>query len=262
VDIVLSIKNLYFSYEDKSILSNINIDIEKGKFISIIGPNGSGKTTLLKNMSSVLIPDRGKVFFQGKDIREYSRKQLSRYMAYVPQSSYINFEFTAGDIVLMGRSPFLKPFESEKAEDIKIAEDAMRMTNVFEIKDKRITEISGGERQRVMIACALAQTPQIILLDEPVANLDIQHQVEILSVLKKLSKINKVTVITVLHDLNLSAEYSDLVVLLKEGKIIEYGPPKDIITEENIKNAYNANVYMTKNPMTGNPHVIPITKNI
>ena len=262
MDIVLSIKNLYFSYEDKSILSNINIDIEKGKFISIIGPNGSGKTTLLKNMSSVLIPDRGKVFFQGKDIREYSRKQLSRYMAYVPQSSYINFEFTAGDIVLMGRSPFLKPFESEQAEDIKIAEDAMRMTNVFEIKDKRITEISGGERQRVMIACALAQTPQIILLDEPVANLDIQHQVEILSVLKKLSKINKVTVITVLHDLNLSAEYSDLVVLLKEGKIIEYGPPKDIITEENIKNAYNANVYMTKNPMTGNPHVIPITKNI
>lgn len=262
MDIVLSIKDLYFSYEDQNILSNINIDIEKGKFISIIGPNGSGKTTLLKNISSVLSPDKGKVFFLGKDIQEYRRKQLSKYIAYVPQSSYINFEFTAGDIVLMGRSPFLKPFESEKTEDIKIAENAMKMTNVYEIKDKKITEISGGERQRVMIACALAQTPKVILLDEPVSNLDIQHQIEILSVLKELSKSKEMTVITVLHDLNLSAEYSDLVVLLKEGRIIEYGTPKDVITEENIDKAYNTNVYMTKNPMTGNPHIIPIIKNV
>lgn len=257
---ILEVKDLCFNYEEKHILNHINLKIDEGSFVSIIGPNGSGKTTLLKAMSSILAPNKGRITLKGKEINKYKRRELARLLAFVPQNTSIDFEFTAMDVVLMGRSPYMGLFQSEKDDDMLIAENAMKLTNTYSLKDQKITEMSGGERQRVVIACALAQTPEIILLDEPISNLDIQHQVEVLGILKKLNREKGLTVVAVLHDLNLSAEYSDSIILLKDGKLVESGKPVDVITEHNIQRTYNANVYMTSNPVTGNPHVIAIPK--
>jgi iron complex transport system ATP-binding protein len=256
----MEVRNLCFKYEDRNILDGISFGIKPGSFVSIIGPNGSGKTTLLKNMSSVLTPQGGSILLGGKDIRKYRRKELARCMAYVPQSTPMDFGFTVMDVVLMGRSPYISSFKSETLEDIRIAEDAMRMTNMMEFRDKKISQISGGEKQRAIIACALAQTPEIIMLDEPVSSLDIQHQIEVLGILKRLNREKKMTVITVLHDLNLASEYSDILMLLMDGKLMDSGSPARVITGENIRKAYNTDIYMTQNPLTGNPHIIPVYK--
>lgn len=257
---IIDVRNLEFSYGEKPVLNNINLSIDEGTFVSIIGPNGSGKTTLLKNMSGVLNPVSGNISFKGKEIRKYKKRELARHLAFVSQNTQVDFNFTVMDIVLMGRAPYMGPFESETVKDMEIAEKVMSMTNIYELKNKKITEISGGERQRVIIACALAQTPEVILLDEPVSNLDIQHQVDVLGILKKLNRENNMTVVTVLHDLNLAAEFSDIIMLLKEGKMLYSGTPFEVITVSNIENAYKTSVFMTKNPVSGNPHIIPIFK--
>lgn len=255
---IIEAVDLKFSYGENIILDGISFSIEKGTFVSIIGPNGSGKTTLLKNMSGVLHPSEGSVKFQGVDIWDYKKRELARHVAYVPQSTHVDFDFTVMDVVLMGRSPYMGSFQSETYEDIKTAEDAMNMVNVLKLKDKKITRISGGERQRVLIACALAQTPEVIMLDEPVSNLDIQYQVEVLGTLKRLCRTKGMTALVVLHDLNLSAEYSDTVILLNKGRLQYFGSPEDVMTKTNIEKAYNTAVYMTKNPVSGKPHIIPI----
>jgi len=255
---IIEVKELFFGYDESPVLNGINFNIEKGMFVSIIGPNGSGKTTLLKIISSVFSPLSGSVLLKGKDIRKYRKRDIAKIMAFVPQQLNMEFEFTVLDIVLMGRSPYLTPFQTESKKDMDIAMDAMSMTNTLHLKDKRITEISGGERQRAIIACALAQTPEVLLLDEPISNLDIQHQLDVMGILKKLNKQNNMTVVTVLHDLNMAAEYSDAVMLLKDGKLLQWGHPSKVITKENIKNAYNASVYMMENPLSGTPHIIPI----
>lgn len=257
---VIDIKGIDFRYDEREVLEDISISVKPGSFVSIIGPNGSGKTTLLKCLSGVFTPERGSIKLKGKEIHKYSKRELARFLAYVPQSSSVDFGFSVMDIVLMGRAPYMGPFQSESPEDIRIADEAMNMTNILKLKDKKITEISGGERQRVIIACALAQTPEIILLDEPVSNLDIQHQIEVMGILKRLCIEKAMTVVIVLHDLNLAAEYSDTIMLLKDGKVLCSGVPYEVITEKNIESAYETSIYMTQNPISGNPHIIPILK--
>jgi iron complex transport system ATP-binding protein len=242
------------------VLNNVSLNVKAGELVSIIGPNGSGKTTLLKCMSGILPPKSGVTALLGKDILSFKKRELAKLMAYVPQNTSIEFGFSVLDIVLMGRSPYLGPFQSETLDDLKIVDEAMEMTNIVHIKDKKVTEISGGERQRVIIASALAQTPKVLLLDEPVSNLDIQHQMEVLGILKRLTEEKMITVVAVLHDLNLAAEYSDTVMLLKDGRVVKSGTPLEVITADNINDAYQTNVYMTKNPVSGNPHIIPIYK--
>lgn len=257
---IIEISNLKFSYGKSAVLDGINIKINRGSFVSIIGPNGSGKTTLLKNISGVLYPSYGSIKLFGKDIRSYKKKELAKYMAYVPQGTTIDFEFSVIDVVLMGRSPYIGIFGSETVHDIKIAENSMQMVNISNLKDKKITEISSGERQRVFIACALTQEPEVILLDEPVSNLDIQYQIQVLSLLKHLCIKQNMTVITVLHDINLACEYSDSVIILNRGRLEHIGHPDEVITEDNIKKVYDTDIYMIKNPVSGNPHIIPMTK--
>lgn len=256
---VIDVKNITFRYENRTILDNISFSIECGTFFSIIGPNGSGKTTLLKNLSYVLSPESGTIEINGRDLRSYRKRELARNISFVSQNTSVDFEFTVMDVVLMGRAPYLKPFESETAEDVEIASECMKLTGVFDLRDKKITEISGGERQRVQIACALAQQTGILLLDEPVSNLDIQYQVSILGMLKNLSKEKTMTVVTVLHDLNLAAEYSDKIMLMKDGRVLKSGTPSEVLNEQNIKEAYKTSVYITQNPISGKPHIIPIT---
>lgn len=255
---VIDVHNVTFRYENRAILDDINFSIECGTFFSIIGPNGSGKTTLLKNISYILPPEKGTIMINGRDLKSYRKRELARNVAYVSQNTQSDFEFTVMDVVLMGRAPYLKPFESESLKDVEIASECMKLTGVFDLKDKKITEISGGERQRVQISCALAQKAGILLLDEPVSNLDIQYQVSILGMLKTLKEQKAITVVTVLHDLNLAAEYSDEIMLMKDGRVLKSGTPSEVLNEQNIKEAYKTDVYITQNPISGKPHIIPI----
>ena len=258
----IKIKNLDYNVENKNILSDISLDITKGKFYSILGPNGSGKTTLLKNISRTLDPNKDTVYVEDKDIVKYKYKDLAKEISYVPQDTSVDFDFPAIDVVLMGRVPYLRRFQSESKNDIEIVEKSMKLTNTWHLKDKNVRTLSGGERQRIIIARALAQESNIMILDEPISQLDIHHQIEIMDTIKSLNKKFNITVITVLHDLNIASQYSDCLILVDKGKIASVGEPEEVLSEANIKKIYNMNVITIKNPVTGKPHVIPVSSGI
>ncbi|AKA70892.1 MULTISPECIES: ABC transporter ATP-binding protein [Clostridium] len=252
----IRVNNLSCSFENNEVLHNININFEKNKFYSILGPNGSGKTTLLKKLGKTLEAEKKTIFIENKDVIDFKNKALAKKLAVVPQNTISDFDFSALDIVLMGRAPYISRFREESKKDYDIAKNAMKITNTWHFHDKCINQLSGGEQQRVVIARALAQDTDIILLDEPISHLDIQHQIEILDTIKSLSK--KVTIIAVLHDLNLAAQYSDYLILVNKGSISFQGIPEEVLTEQNIKKVYNINMCMIKNPVTGKPYIIPI----
>ncbi|WP_461207161.1 ABC transporter ATP-binding protein [Clostridium sp. DL1XJH146] len=254
------IDNLSFSYSNQNILDKISFEIEKGEFCSIIGPNGSGKTTLLKNISKSITPKKDTIFIENEDVIKINRKDIARKMALVPQNTYIDFEFSVLDVVLMGRTPYLNRFEGEKKEDFNIAKEAMIKTNVWNLKDKSISKISGGEMQRVLIARALTQETSILLLDEPVSHLDMNHQIELMDTLKLLNEKENKTIVVVLHDLNIAVQYSNKVILLNNGMIEAIGHPKEVLTKEIITKIYNIDVHILENPVTGKPYIIPISK--
>lgn len=253
------IEELSFSYNEKDVLKDISLTIEKNKFYCIIGPNGCGKTTLLKNILGNLEHKFGKILIDNKEIRELRVKELARKISFVPQNTAIDFEFTALDVVMMGRSPYLRLFENEGTKDMEIARKAMICTNTWHLKDININEISGGERQRVIVARALAQQTNIMLMDEPISMLDIHHQIELMDTIKTLVINSEVTVVAVLHDLNMAAQYSDEIILMNQGMIYAKGTPEEVITEENLMNVYSLKASVIKNPVTGKPHVLPLS---
>lgn len=256
----LNIKNIEFGYGKKAILKDISFSVEKGEFISIIGPNGSGKSTLLKTLNNIYTPRKGKIYLNDENIQNLKRVEIAKMVSLVPQETYIDYEFTVKDIVSMGRHPYKGRFKKENLEDKSIIDEALKLTHTEYIKDRLITEISGGERQRVIIAKALAQKSSIILLDEPTSSLDINHQIEILNLLKDLNRDKETTVIAVLHDINLAARYSDRIIFLDHGRVISKGTPSDVITKENINKAYDMEVYLERNKYTNSPYLIPIIK--
>ncbi len=253
----ISIRNLDYSYGDTQILNGINITLDKGKFYSILGPNGSGKTTLLKNLQKILKSDKKSIYINGEDLTSISIKELSRQMAIVPQETYMDFDFTVLDMVLMGRSPYIKRFESESQYDLELSQKAMEATNTWKFKDKSVRNISGGELQRAIVSRAMVQDTDIMLLDEPVSNLDLYHQMSILKTVSGFCRSKGVTVVAVLHDINLAIEFSDVLILLNHGEIISMGPPEEVITEEAIKTLYDMKCMIIKNPASGKPHIIP-----
>ncbi|MCD6397932.1 MAG: ABC transporter ATP-binding protein [Spirochaetaceae bacterium] len=255
-ELVIETRNLNWAYNGIKVLDNVSMDIRFGTFTGILGPNGAGKTTLIKLILNLLQVEKNSILIRGKDIKFYSRKELAKIEAYVPQNVKIDFHFTVEQVVLMGRTPFMGRFDRESQKDIQIAEWAMKETGVLKFKDKLITQLSGGELQRVVIARALAQEPIIMVLDEPTSHLDIHHQISILSILRVLAKREGLTIIAVLHDINLALEYCDNLFLLDQGKIVNSGFPEKVITPEIMKDVYNLNVKITKNPFTGNIHMI------
>lgn len=259
VKLPIVIKDLCFSYNDKEVLRGISLSLERNRFYSIIGPNGCGKTTLLKNISKNLEQNSGKIIVENKDLKKLKAKEVAKLLSYVPQNTSIDFDFTAIDIVLMGRSPYLKLFQQENENDLDIAEKAMKVTNTWHIKNMNINEISGGEKQRVIIARALAQQTGIMLMDEPISQLDIHHQIELMDTIKSLVITSDVTVVAVLHDLNIAAQYSDEIILMKDGNIFAKGSPESVITEENLMMVYGLKSSIIKNPITGKPHVLPLS---
>ncbi|RKD29091.1 ABC transporter ATP-binding protein [Thermohalobacter berrensis] len=255
----IKVKSLYFGYGDNHVLKDINFTIKKGDFVSIIGPNGSGKSTLLKNIANILKPEKGIIEVDGKNIIDYSVKELAKKIALVPQDTHIAYEFNVFDIVLMGRNPYLKRFERETDKDFQIAKESLKLTDTLHLKDKGINNISGGERQRVIISRALAQQPKILLLDEPTSHLDINHQIDILSLLQKLNKEKEMTIVVVIHDINLAARFSNKIILLNKGEVLSIGNPKEVINYNNLENTYNLDMIITDNPYTNSPYIIPLT---
>jgi len=248
---MLDINGLSFKYGTTRVLEDISFRVGKGECIGIIGPNGSGKSTLLKTMSKVLKPSSGRIVLLGKELELYSAKELARQMAFVPQDTSVDFDFTCLEVVLMGRNPHMKRFELEGRRDMEIAREAMALTNTWHLRERPLAEVSGGERQRVIIARALAQEPSVLLLDEPVSHLDINHQIEVLDLAVRLKNERGLLVVVILHDLNLAARYCDRLILLHESKILVSGTPGDVLTGDNIKKAFHANVLVRRHPVTG-----------
>ena len=255
---LIEVDNLKFGYGKDLVLDGISFNVKKGEFLSIIGPNGSGKSTLLKTLNNLYPSKIGRISLNGKDINRFKKIDLAKEMALVLQENTIEYEFTVEDIVLMGRHPHKGRFERENAEDYRIVDHSLKMTNTLDLKDRLITEVSGGERQRVMIAKALAQRPSLILLDEPTSNLDINHQIEILKLLKTMNEEWGTTIVLVIHDINLGIRYSDRVIMLNEGKIVEIGDAKKVITKKNIRLAYDINVAIEKSQHTDSLYITPL----
>lgn len=247
-------------YGAVEVLQGIEFVVASGEYLGIIGPNGSGKSTLLKALSAVLKPVTGTVYLNQKEISGYSARDLAREMAVVPQDTAINFDFTALDVVLMGRHPHLGRWQAEGPLDLDVARRAMQMTGTWDLRDRSILELSGGERQRVIIARALTQEPKVILLDEPTAHLDINHQMEILEVVRRLNREQGLTVVAVLHDLNLAGQYCQKLLLLSQGRVFACGTPREVITADNIRTVYRTEVLVEDHPLTGAPRVTVLTR--
>jgi len=252
---ILQIKDIGFRYQKKQVLRRVSFDVKKGEIIGIIGPNGSGKTTLLKIIDGLLFPQEGEILVEGEFLRQKNRKELAGIIAFVPQEFSLVFPFSVQEIVMMGRYPHLNNLRFEGNDDYRIVREAMEMTDTLHLSKRMIHHISGGERQRVLIARALAQKPRIILLDEATAFLDIKYQIALFELIKKLNKLRGLTVIVVTHDINLAGQYTDRIILLQEGKIHSIGTPGQVITEGNINEVYEADVLVDKNPRTGAPRV-------
>lgn len=252
----VEIINIDVSYGAKKILEAISFYADKGEILGIIGPNGSGKTTLLKAMSRIVAPDSGEVHINDRSLASFDVRDLAQQIAVVPQDIQIGFDYTVQEIVMMGRHPYIRRLASETVRDLEICDRAMHLANVTHLAGSSVREISGGERQRVLIARALAQEPRILLLDEATSNLDISHQVDILNLIRSLT--GKITVISVFHDLNLAAYYCDRLIMLKEKRIVAVGKPGEVLTREALKTVYGIDVLVKLHPMTGKPYILPL----
>jgi iron complex transport system ATP-binding protein len=252
----LEIRQVDFSYFDGLVLHNVSLAIKAGEMVGLLGPNGSGKTTLLKLASGVLKPGRGEVRLDSTNLNQLHRKSIARNVAVVPQQFHIPFAFTVSEVVMLGRIPFINAFAGETVVDREAVSSALGVVGISELEERRFDELSGGERQKVILAMALAQQPRLLLLDEPTVHLDITHQIEILELVRNLNTEKRITVIAAMHDLNLASLYFDRLILLKDGRVLADGTPAQVLTEERIREAYSASVRVEMHPVTGAPHII------
>ncbi|MBR4226678.1 MAG: ABC transporter ATP-binding protein [Candidatus Methanomethylophilaceae archaeon] len=241
-----------FSYKDKHVLESITQGFDKGEIVSIIGPNGVGKSTFLHCLNRLLTPSEGKVLVDGRSVEDYSLKDLAKEMGYVPYSPASNFPLSVIDMVIMGRHPYSRIGSSK--DDLKAVHAVLERLDIDDLAFRPFTELSAGQRQKVMIARGLVQEPEVLLLDEPTANLDIKHQMEVASLLKELSKSIGLSVIMVSHELNIAAKYSDRMVLLHQGRIFKAGSPWEVITSENIREVYSVDAEVIDH--SGRPYVL------
>jgi len=257
--VLLNVDGVECRYGSVKILENVSLSFKEGDFVGILGPNGSGKSTLLRSISRTLKPYKGTIFLDKNDVYSMKSVDLAKQMAIVPQESSIGFSFTALDIVLMGRNPHMKRFQMESEKDMVIVRKAMSRTNTWYLADRPINELSGGEKQRVVIARALAQEPKVLLLDEPLTHLDIINQLEIMDLVKELCIKEGLMVLSVIHDLNLAARYCNSALLLKGAKVFAAGTLDQVLTSDNIKKVFGVDALVKKSMVTNSLYVLPLS---
>jgi iron complex transport system ATP-binding protein len=235
---MLKLDNIWYRYQEAWILKEINFFCPKGQFISILGPNGVGKTTLLYLMAGIIKPKKGAIFIKGKALTKIFSRERAKSIALLPQLNDFSFPFKVAEIIALGRLPYLSPFKSLKQKDKTIIEKAMQIIGILDLKERKVNGLSGGERQRVLLPRALAQTPEVLLLDEPATYLDLKYRLDLFSILKELKTKKQLTIILVTHDLNLVFTYSDKAIFLKEGGIYKQGEPKEIINKALVEEVY------------------------
>ena len=270
----LQVEHVYFDYDPRGRLSappasgdasvfaldDVCLSVERGSLTGLLGPNGCGKTTLLKLMAGVLRPARGTVALDGRPIDSLSRRELARHVAVVPQETHPAFDYTALEMVLMGRHPHLRPLQLEGPDDIAVACDALAATGTAHLAQRPYMSLSGGEKQRVVIASALAQQPEVLLLDEPTASLDLAYQLEVAALLSELNRERGVTIVVATHDLNLAASLCQALVLLRRGCVVASGPTEKVLTGRAIRDLYDVEADVRLHEGTGHLTVVPIRR--
>jgi len=254
---MLEIKNLNFSYGNNPVLKQITFSVTAGEFIAIIGPNGAGKSTLIKMIDGILHGGQSDILLNGVPINAFSRKELAQKIAYLPQDGKFSFAFTVREVVMMGRFPYLKGVLTYTAEDVYIVKEMMTLMEIDQFADRGFNELSGGEKQRVLIASALAQQPNIILLDEPTSALDLHHQIAIYHILKKLQKEQNLAIIVVTHDINLAAQYCERMTLMGNGMIIRDDTPENVLQFNLLQEIFGVKVFIDINPLTNSLYILP-----
>jgi len=239
------LNHICFNYADRKVIDDISIALVPGKFYGIIGPNGSGKTTMVDLLSRHRLPAQGRISYGGRALSSFSKKELSREIALVPQNFYINFPFTVKEIVMMGRYPHIPRFAAPSSDDLNILQNVMQLTEINEFADRYITELSGGERQRVVFARALAQDTPVLILDEATSNLDINFSISLFNIAEQRVKTNENTVVAVMQDINLAAGYCDYLIFMSGGKIAAHGTTQTVLNPETLRTVFNieAKVY-------------------
>jgi iron complex transport system ATP-binding protein len=251
----VEIEQLAYAYGRAPVLNDLTFSIQEGDFFIIIGPNGSGKTTLMKMIAGIEKPAKGRINVLGCSIKRYSRKELARKIAYVPQTVSMDFPFSVIEIVLMGRSPYQGMLGLDKQEDLEKAKQAIAFTGIEHLSERRLDQLSGGECQRVFIARAICQEPKVMLLDEPTASLDLSHQVRIMDLMEKLKTEKQITIVMVSHDVNLAAMYGTRLLLLDKGRIAKLGSPGDVLSYQTLEKSYGCALLVDESPLGGFPRV-------
>lgn len=246
------VERLSYSYGARRVLEDISLRVRAGAFVGIIGPNGSGKSTILKNIYGALTPGRGKILLDGEDIRTLRRRTVAQKMAVVGQENTVPFRFTVREIVSMGRTPYKRLLEPDTPEDARAVDEAMEVLGVAELAQRDFSQLSGGEKQRVLIARAFAQQTDLLILDEPTNHLDISFQLQIFEALAASGK----TVLAAIHDLNLAALFCTEIYVLDDQSILAHGPPEDMLTSERIRAVFHVVCNVSISPFTGKTSIV------
>jgi len=241
----VQVKNLRFSIDKKEILKDISFDIPKGSFVGVIGPNGSGKSTLLKNIYRIYKPSSGSILLDNKELAKMKDKDCAKEIAVLAQESNTHFDFTVEQIVKMGRYPYKSVFEDYSKDDLQMVKDMLQKVGLESYSERNFSEISGGEKQRTLIARALVQNTNFLVLDEPTNHLDIGYQIQLMDLVKSLN----ITTLSAIHDINLASMYCDYLIVMKDGKIISFGTVEEIINSEMLKDVFGVNAYVGVNPV-------------
>lgn len=252
----MKLKNLDAGYRKLRVLKGVNLNFNKGEFTAIIGPNGAGKSTLLKVLCGFLPPTSGSIEIDGRSIVSYGGSELARKIALIPQETQMQFDYTVFDLVMMGRFPYLDFWQTYREEDRIFVSKLLKDLDLSDYEQKFYSQLSGGEKQRVGIARALAQDTENILMDESFSHLDINHQIEIMRLLTKINKEKGKSIVMVSHNINLAVEYCERMILLKDGRVFADGKPKEVIIDENLAAVYGIIPPIMHNPKTGNPYIL------
>jgi iron complex transport system ATP-binding protein len=250
-----AVENLSYAFGSRAVLTNLSFSVPRSHLFIIIGPNGAGKTTLIKLMMRILKMQTGQIEILQAPLGTYSQKKLAKVSAYVPQGLPAGFPFTVEETVLLGRAPHQKVLGLASQNDLDIAQQAMNFTQITELASRKLDQLSGGEQQRVLIARALCQQPQIMLLDEPTASLDLSHQIRIMDLMERLKTEKGVTVVMASHDVNLAAMYGDQLLLLKAGEIVCMGTPHEVLNFKTLEETYGCKLLVDKSPLGDLPRV-------